>query len=573
MNRLRVPAILFSSLFFSAGVPARIQAQIVTAVYFNRSPHSDNLPKIFSNWIAGAVSRLDAHFYDLIPEDPSVMGALRTAALRGVKIRLLTDADNWETSLNGLISFSTNIELWNDSKSQGSGSSGRESHNKFAIRDNGEVWTGSWNADLNGYIDNAQNAFILSHCAITAAYRDEFNTMWGGTNHAFDADNALFGTAKSGFRPGWTNASAGGEYAEVFFSPINSGGRDPVSSVCDLIAAAQNHIHFCIFTFTHPRIITALSNRARTGIPVYGVLDHFASNTSALAWSSLSVIPHCKLVTDRVDGTLSMTKKLHHKYLICDAGVPGARQTVVTGSANWTVAAFEQNDENMLIIDSAAAAHKYFGEFHDRYAEAGGGGLKIPPDIGLTAAWTHTRILTNAALKIISLNVNTQFGAVKTALLSLSNIGIARTAILSPSSDSSEYITELTADLPPRNLPLRTTLPLTVEWVNGARLEAAIPVLVTSSASSTLFSSETIVLSQNPLRGAAVLIVSGADLAVSCLLSSPDGRPVRTFTLTSLSGFSFAEQVLPSGVYLLELLDSEGNRVRKPIIYQAQSRD
>lgn len=64
-------------------------------------------------------------------------------------------------------------------------------------------------------------------------------------------------------------------------------------------------------------------------------------------------------------------RKLHHKYMILDARVP-RRGTVITGSANWSAAANNSNDENTLFIFCDRIANQYVQEFYARFIRAGG---------------------------------------------------------------------------------------------------------------------------------------------------------------------------------------------------------
>ena len=61
---------------------------------------------------------------------------------------------------------------------------------------------------------------------------------------------------------------------------------------------------------------------------------------------------------------LSQGDKLHHKFGIIDG------QTVISGSHNWSAAANYNNDETVLIIQSATVAAHFAREFEHLYARA-----------------------------------------------------------------------------------------------------------------------------------------------------------------------------------------------------------
>lgn len=63
---------------------------------------------------------------------------------------------------------------------------------------------------------------------------------------------------------------------------------------------------------------------------------------------------------------------LHHKYMILDVNKHAGRPTLITGSSNWSSAANNENDENILMIEDFRVANLYYQEFAPRYHAAGG---------------------------------------------------------------------------------------------------------------------------------------------------------------------------------------------------------
>jgi len=62
----------------------------------------------------------------------------------------------------------------------------------------------------------------------------------------------------------------------------------------------------------------------------------------------------------------TVTIAMHDKFMIVD------KKIVSTGSYNWTTNATENNDENLLIITSAATAASYNKEFNRIWESAAG---------------------------------------------------------------------------------------------------------------------------------------------------------------------------------------------------------
>src|SRR5262249_48264083 len=68
---------------------------------------------------------------------------------------------------------------------------------------------------------------------------------------------------------------------------------------------------------------------------------------------------------------------MHHKYLVIDAGAPGAR--VVTGSANITDSAFSIQENNLIAISSPELAAHYARNFDELWGtrDVRGSGLHV----------------------------------------------------------------------------------------------------------------------------------------------------------------------------------------------------
>jgi phosphatidylserine/phosphatidylglycerophosphate/cardiolipin synthase-like enzyme len=129
---------------------------------------------------------------------------------------------------------------------------------------------------------------------------------------------------------------------EVLESPGDRVWRRIVS----LIAEAQRSIDVCVFTVTHDPITRALGEAHRRGVRVRIVSDDEksaepGSDVRALCDAGLDV---------RVDAS---EHHMHHKVAIFDDHV------VLTGSYNWTRAAAESNQDNVLVTDDPRAVRAY----------------------------------------------------------------------------------------------------------------------------------------------------------------------------------------------------------------------
>jgi len=79
------------------------------------------------------------------------------------------------------------------------------------------------------------------------------------------------------------------------------------------------------------------------------------------------------LVAGGVDVQLKSGSYLHHhKYGIIDGEDPSWGPVVITGSHNWTNAAENSNDENVVMVRNGRIANHYLQEFAARYYQYGG---------------------------------------------------------------------------------------------------------------------------------------------------------------------------------------------------------
>ena len=120
------------------------------------------------------------------------------------------------------------------------------------------------------------------------------------------------------------------------------------------LADAEESVHFAMFFFTDDLLSDQLAALAESGVAVYGLFDQLGeagngSDADALCAAGVQI------------GVEDFAGKLHHKFAVIDAY--GTDPTVILGSYNWTDNGAYQNDENTLIIHSAALAQAYLAEW------------------------------------------------------------------------------------------------------------------------------------------------------------------------------------------------------------------
>jgi phosphatidylserine/phosphatidylglycerophosphate/cardiolipin synthase-like enzyme len=129
---------------------------------------------------------------------------------------------------------------------------------------------------------------------------------------------------------------------EVYFSP--NGGC--TKAIVNEISQAKSEIYIQAYSFTSAPIAKALVEAHKRGIKVEAILDK--SNVTG-NYSSATFLKNAGIPTF-IDSQHAIA---HNKIIIID------KETVITGSFNFTRAAEEKNAENLLILKSKELANQY----------------------------------------------------------------------------------------------------------------------------------------------------------------------------------------------------------------------
>lgn len=344
-------------------------------VYFNFSVDttvaiSGNAAKGNINFAQKLIERINAATYSIdmalysFSDLPDVANALIAAKNRGVKIRVVYENRTTQNSMQALIDAGIPVIK------RTSGLNGIM-HNKFFVFDardsvviNDWLWTGSWNVTLTES-SWENNVVEINDPTITQAYKIEFEEMWGSNGDSPNPSNAKFGFQKTDNTP--HIFSIGGREVKVYFSPSDG----VMSKIINTVNTANKDIYFALYAFTRSDIATAMNNRFNAGVTdIRGLIDQV--NTTGSQYSYLNSFAE-------MFGNVGAT--MHHKYGLIDATQTNSNPLVITGSANWSNAASNDNDENILIIEDIFIANQYMQEFKRRYNEDGGITSFIVPTI------------------------------------------------------------------------------------------------------------------------------------------------------------------------------------------------
>jgi phosphatidylserine/phosphatidylglycerophosphate/cardiolipin synthase-like enzyme len=266
----------------------------------------------------------------------SIRDALIHAHQRGVVVRMVMESDNMDTHEVQQIQ-DAGIPVIGD---QHEGLM----HNKFAVIDRNEIWTGSMNFTTNGAYEDNNDLVRIRSVEVAKQYIKVFNEMFVDNRFGPDARSATLDPS----------VTIDGTKLDIYFSP-----EDNVEAhLLTLLQEASQSIYFLAYSFTADNLGEAIRQRAADGLTVEGVMDdgqidsNQGSEYDPFQQAGLNV---------RRDGRPGL---MHHKVIIID------QEIVITGSYNFSASADERNDENVAIIFSPDAARQYMQEFQKVYDQA-----------------------------------------------------------------------------------------------------------------------------------------------------------------------------------------------------------
>jgi phosphatidylserine/phosphatidylglycerophosphate/cardiolipin synthase-like enzyme len=302
------------------------------------------------SWIDRSMISLDIAMYNT--NMPVIQDAINDAYDRGVQIRYIAEGGNANIGLDYL---NLNIPVLYRENATSSGM-----HNKFLIIDadsteNAWIMGGSTNFSDNMIVD-PNNMIFIQDQSLARAYRVEFEEMWGSNGPQPNPANSKFGEEKTNNTP--HNFKINGDDVELYFSP-----SDGVTQVIvETILSANSSVNFETLVFTRDDIADAVIQMNDdffvTALGIIEQINTSGSEYQVLLDNDVNVLSHQDL-----------PGQLHHKLAIIDHDAPDQDPIVLTGSHNWSSSAENTNDENTLVIHSAAIANQYYQEFSARWNE------------------------------------------------------------------------------------------------------------------------------------------------------------------------------------------------------------
>jgi cardiolipin synthase A/B len=193
-------------------------------------------------------------------------------------------------------------------------------HQKILVVDGQKVWLGSANMTTES---------LGLHGNLVTAFHSE------SMAHHIHAKADTLDIESKGVAFPSQDFTVGGQQVELWFLPDN---QKAVQRLKQLIQSAQKTIRIAMFTWTRYDLAKAVIDAANRGVKTEVVIDYYAGKGAG-----------SKVVNMLKDSGISIglstgSQLLHHKFLYIDG------KTLINGSANWTKAAFHQNDDCFMVV-------------------------------------------------------------------------------------------------------------------------------------------------------------------------------------------------------------------------------
>lgn len=310
---------------------------------------------------------------------PAALAALKAAHARGAAVRILFD----------------DIEAWSKGKPKGpwkanrdaiaaakikslckGRANGRLMHNKFFVLSQAgkpaAVWTGSTNLTENGIFGHSNVGHIVEDADVAQAYLDYWDRLNGDPE--VGGDYRAANVEASPAPPAPWNAET-----TTVFSPRGT-DLDALDWYAQIAGGAENGL-FMTFAFGLHEKFKAVYRKDDSVLRM-ALLEKEGNNPKTIEQDkkdiqqirnrpNVVVAIGNRIVTNAFDRWLAEMSKvtphvnvywIHTKYMLVDP--LGASPIVVVGSANFSKASTDTNDENMLVIRGhTRIADIYFGEY------------------------------------------------------------------------------------------------------------------------------------------------------------------------------------------------------------------
>ena len=312
-----------------------------------------------------------------------VYAALKAAKQRGAKVFILYDGKE-QGKGNEKALRDHKVSAWLKPKSQlrPRRRSGRYAHNKFLVLSRQgtpeQVWTGSTNLSINGIFGHSNNAHVVRDRKVARIYKAYWDRLWTDpTKRSLAAANWEATPAPPA---NWSDETV------AIFSPHQ---KAEALAWYVKLSAEKGKPLFTTFAFGMNALFVPVYEQ-RDGVLRFALMEK--KGNGKLIKEQAKVIDRIRRLPNTVVAVGSTVDRnntfdrwlvervkivneahvlfVHTKYMLIDP--LGENPIVIVGSANFSKASSDTNDENMLVIrGNQAVADIYLGEFmrlHQHYA-------------------------------------------------------------------------------------------------------------------------------------------------------------------------------------------------------------
>lgn len=269
----------------------------------------DDLEGAYISAISHAKESIDLMIFALTNE--KVIHALRQKSEEGIPVKIVCDAkaspnivQKLGPQVNVVRRFAKGLM-----------------HLKILVVDGKECWIGSANLTDESLKMHGNLVIALTDPLLGKTLSEKMLTL-----HEYDRKGEVLHKA----------FSIGGQQMELSFLPDDRKGSVRIK---ELIRSAQKTVRVAMFTWTRLDMVKELVAAKKRGVNVEVVLDNSSAKGASAKVAELLKKEHIPLKYNSAGSGL-----LHHKFVWIDDHI------LEIGSANWTKAAFTQNDDCFLIL-------------------------------------------------------------------------------------------------------------------------------------------------------------------------------------------------------------------------------
>jgi cardiolipin synthase A/B len=274
-------------------------------LYANQARH--DLQHTFASAILGAKDSVLLIIYSL--SDSNVIHALKEKSEQGIPVMVICDpkaSRRVEQKVGPLVDT---VKRFTDGLM----------HQKILVIDKKQVLLGSANMTTESLRNHGNLVMGFESPSLAAVIDQKAKAMKADTSGAIPHQEAILGTQK----------------AELWFLPDDA---QAIHRVKQMIQSAQKTLKIAMFTWTRYDLAKEVIEAAKRGVAVEVVIDKQSGHGA-----SAKVVKMLK--QGGIPVRLSTgSALLHHKFAYID------NATLINGSANWTKAAFTQNDDCFIIL-------------------------------------------------------------------------------------------------------------------------------------------------------------------------------------------------------------------------------